>query len=95
MNNNLDKRTSKGGRPKNAPNKVSKEAKEIIAEILNKELPELESRLNNLKDLDRVKITLELLSYITPKLKAVEMNDVTPSNFKPVILNFSNEDNRN
>ena len=90
-NDNLTKKRNLGGRPKGVGNKVNAKAKELVAEILNTELQTLQERLEELKPNERVKVTIELLKYVVPSLKAIETTDTTPNNFKPVILNFTND----
>ena len=88
-NNNLEKFRNKAGRPKGSGNVVQAETKKILADILNNELATLEERLNDLKPNERVKVTIELLKYIVPSLKAVEQTNVNDSTFKPIQIDFS------
>jgi hypothetical protein len=89
-NNNLNTHRNKAGRPKNSPNKVSSTAKEIIKDVLEAELAELQARMNDLKPNERIKVTLELLQYIMPKLKAIEITeDNTNRGFTPIQIEFT------
>ncbi len=70
-----------GGRTHGAVGKVTTKIKEAFSELLENNLERLQDDLDSLEPKDRLKIILELASYTTPKLKAVEMKaDIQTNN---------------
>jgi len=64
-----------GGRKAGTMNKKTLDLKERIEEILKSDLPHaILSNLNKLAPLERVRIYMELMPYIYPKRKAVEIS---------------------
>ena len=61
------------GRPKGSSNKTTNKVKEAFTNLLENNLERLQDDLDSLDPKDRLKIILELASYTTPKLRAVEM----------------------
>ena len=66
------KGNSLGGRKVGSVNKSNKQTKEAFALLLNNNLNRLQSDLDNLEPKDRLKIMLELASFVVPKLRSVE-----------------------
>lgn len=60
------------GRPKGSPNKETKELKERTKKLLDLALETFEDDLAELDPMDRINVTLKLMEYHIPKLKAVE-----------------------
>ena len=79
------------GRPKNALGKVNKEVKEIIADIVSNKLLEVQERMEELPFKTQVDVVLKLLPYVAPQLRAIELDDKSETLFKPIVLNFSND----
>ena len=63
-----------GGRPKGAKNKTKNEVKEVLQDILEKNIDTVQTDLDSLEPKDRLKIMLELMSYIVPKMRSVEVD---------------------
>lgn len=66
------KTNNPNGRPKGTPNKVTGEVREWIKGIINKQRPQLEKDLKNLDPAERWRIIEKLMSYVVPKMQAVE-----------------------
>ncbi|UCS94849.1 hypothetical protein KZP23_07520 [Echinicola marina] len=62
------------GRPKGTPNKANRPLKENISNFLQKNWTKIERDINKLEPRDRVAIYEKLLSYVMPRLKAVDAN---------------------
>jgi hypothetical protein len=77
------------GRPKGAVNLSTAKVKESFSLLLENNLSTLQGDLDSLKPGDRLRILLELASFIIPKMKAVEVTNVENENFKPIIINMS------
>ena len=76
------------GRPKGAVNLSSAKVRESFSLLLENNLSTLQKDLDSLKPGDRLRILLELASFIIPKMKAVEVTNVENENFKPIIINL-------
>jgi len=69
-----------GGRTKGTPNKTSAQAREVLQNVIRKELDKLGTLLAKLEPIERVNALAKLLPYILPKKQEVEINtpDLTP-----------------
>ena len=65
----IQQRTKTGGRELGTPNKVTKELKEVLSEVVNNELANVKELLSTLTPKERLDVVIKLLPYITPKLK--------------------------
>ena len=61
-----------GGRQKGTQNKVTGTTKEMISQIVTRELPRLPGLLDQMGPKEKVDCILKLLPYIMPKLAPVE-----------------------
>jgi hypothetical protein len=77
------------GRPKGAVNVSTAKVRESFSMLLENNLSTLQSDLDSLKPGDRLRILLELASFIIPKMKAVEVTNVENENYKPIIIDLS------
>jgi hypothetical protein len=68
---------NKNGRPKGSVNKISSEVKAIISDIIAENTEELNERLQRLDDDAFVKHYINLLKFLVPMQKAVEVKPVT------------------
>ena len=95
MANNTGKKF--GGRQKNTPNKITKELRQKIASIVDGQVDKVEQDLNNLSSKDRLNILLQLMRFVTPQLKAIELDSTIQDNsdFKPIIINLNDEKGAN
>lgn len=62
-----------GGRKKGSKNKANTTLKKTFEKLLNDNLEGLQADLDALKPLDRLKVMIDLSTFITPRLKAVDM----------------------
>lgn len=74
------------GRPRNSPNKVTKEVREKFQKLVENQLETLEEDFRSLPARERIKYTLEMARYIIPTLKAVEAQ-IVQANSEPVDFN--------
>lgn len=72
-----------GGRKKGTPNKVNSttaETKQMLQNVVTKQIEKLETTLNKLEPVDRLNALSKLLPYILPKQQNIEITNVdTPS----------------
>lgn len=59
-------------RTKGTPNKLTKDLKQRIVDLLESELDNIDKVLKNLSDKDRVTFILGLMSYVVSKPKTVQ-----------------------
>ena len=83
---------NKKGRPKNSKNVISETARSSFNLLLKNNLEKLQSDLDDMDSKDRVSAVLQIAKFILPTLKAVDVTPETRNMFKPVQLNFSNEE---
>ena len=70
----MAERKKTGGRDKGTPNKLTKEVKEVLSEIVSNELENIDKTLKTLSSKDRIEIVLKLLPFVIPKLRDTEIN---------------------
>ena len=59
------------GRPKGSSNKVTAEVKSLIAELLTENADEVRARMRRLKDLEFIKVYLQLTKFVVPQMRAI------------------------
>lgn len=87
MNENLSNRPK--GRPLNSSNILTRTIKKMIADIVENNLETLQEDLNEMKPVERVKVIVSLLDYVSPKLRSIETNDITDNTFKPIVIKLN------
>jgi hypothetical protein len=87
MNENLSNRPK--GRPLNSSNNLTRTIKKMIADIVENNLENLQSDLDQMKPVERSKVIISLLDYVSPKLRSIETNDVTDATFKPISIQIN------
>lgn len=79
MANNTGKKY--GGRQRGTPNKMTKELRSVLKDLLYKEIEELEERLNNLKPKERIELIIKLMPFALPKVKPISHKANEPIDF--------------
>tara|TARA_Y100000768_G_C23709472_1_gene555073 strand:- start:329 stop:568 length:240 start_codon:yes stop_codon:yes gene_type:complete len=79
MANNTGKKY--GGRQKGTPNKMTKELRSVLKDLLYKEIEELEERLNNLKPKERIELIIKLMPFALPKVNPISHKANEPIDF--------------
>jgi hypothetical protein len=67
-----------GGREAGTPNKLTKELRAALKDLLHQELQNLPEHLNSLEPKDRLEILVKLLPYALPKVEAVNYTENEP-----------------
>jgi len=67
----MAKGTKTGGREVGTPNKLTKELRVILKNLLHKELEGLPDHLNTLEPRDRIELLIKFLPYALPKVNNV------------------------
>ena len=86
------------GKPKGATNKNTKELRGKISLILNNNIDKVQSDLDKLEPKDRLNVLLQLVKYVTPQLKAMEVETTIQDNnnrFNPIVIEYKDETERN
>lgn len=87
QNNKLSK-----GRKPGALNKVTVQQKEVINTILSDNSERFKASLEKLKPSEFCRVYLDLLQFVQPRLKAVEISDITPVNdFQPILIQLTSD----
>ena len=63
-----------GGRKKGTPNKVTKEIRSVLKDLIYYELDQIEKQLNQLEPKERLEILIKLMAYALPKVEGVSYN---------------------
>ncbi len=79
------------GRPVGAVNKVNKQVKEVIADLVTINQPKFQSWFDELEPIDKINTYLKLLPYVTPKLRSVELIEEKKED-ETDLSNWSDED---
>jgi hypothetical protein len=80
------------GKPIGSMNKTTKEIRESILKIVSKNIERFENDLDKLSSKDRVKIIVELIQYITPKVKTISYQETIEYPEAPDFSGFSTEE---
>lgn len=81
------------GRPKGKPNRITKEVREYLRELIEKQLPQIKRDLRALEPKDRLLILEKLMQYVIPKQQP-ERAQQTDENKNPGQLIIEVIDNR-
>ena len=60
-----------GGREKGTPNRLTKELRTLLKDILYQELEQIQERLELLKPKERLELLIKLIPYVLPKVTSV------------------------
>ena len=64
-----------GGRQKGTPNKLTKELRSLLKDILYDELVNIEDRLNDLETKERIELVIKLMPFVFPKVSMVSSTE--------------------
>ena len=60
-----------GGRQKGTPNRMTKELRVLLKDIIYQELEELQERFSLLEPKQRIELIIKLMPYILPKVNSI------------------------
>ena len=60
-----------GGRQKGTPNKLTKELRFVLKDVLYQELEQIQTHLDTLKPKERVELLIKLMPYVLPKVTSI------------------------
>jgi hypothetical protein len=67
-----------GGREKGTPNRLTKELRTVLKDIVYRELETIELRLDELDPKERIELTIKLMPYVFPKLQNISSTTNEP-----------------
>ena len=71
----------KGGRIKGVPNRLTKEMRGVLKDVIYNELDDIQNTLKSLKPKERLDVVLKLMPYVVPKVKTVSHTINEPFEF--------------
>ena len=60
-----------GGKGKGTPNRMTKELRSVLKDIVYQELAKIEERLNELEPKERLQLVIKLMPYALPKVNSI------------------------
>ena len=60
-----------GGREKGTPNRLTKELRSVLKDVVYRELKSIELRLDELDPKERIELMIKLMPYVFPKLQSI------------------------
>ena len=79
-----------GGRTKGTPNKVTQEVRDLFAQLVRDNLPQLKKDLAALEPYQRVNAMMKLSQFIIPKPTENHLSINSPEDFQRVVFEFGN-----
>ena len=67
-----------GGRQKGTPNRITKELRSVLKDILYQELEQIQEHLETLNSKERVELLIKLMPYILPKVTNISYTTNEP-----------------
>lgn len=71
-----------GGRKAGTPNRLTKELRQVLKDIIYDELQNLPDTLDGLEPKDRVELVIKLMSYTLPKVRPVMSDKGEPHDWQ-------------
>ena len=75
-----------GGRKKGTPNRLTKEVRTVLKELVFDEISQVQSHFEKLDPKERIELLIKLLPYVMPKVQTVSARDG-----EPIGLDWMNE----
>ena len=77
----MAKGTKTGGREKGTPNKLTKEIRIILKNILAKEIENLPQILEHLEPRERAELLIKIFPFVLPKVRNIRQENNEPIDF--------------
>ncbi|WP_372752530.1 hypothetical protein [Labilibaculum sp.] len=78
----MSERIKHGGRKKGTPNRLTKELRISLKNVIHEELQQLQNQLKSLDPKDRLDILIKLMPYALPKINTVNSTIDEPINIE-------------
>ena len=76
MANNTEKKH--GGRQKVTPNKLTKEIRTVLKDLIYKELDEIQEHVDSLEPKQRIELVIKLIRYVLPTVNSISHSTNEP-----------------
>lgn len=67
--------TKTGGRTKGTTNRMTKEIRAVLKDVIGEQLESMPDVLATLEPKEKLEFIIKLMPYVLPKVEAVKMND--------------------
>ena len=74
-----------GGRKKGTTNKLTKEIRSILKELVCEEFESLRDNLGKLNPSERLDVLIKLMPYVLPKVKPIDMKAGEPFDYEELL----------
>ncbi len=85
---------NKNGRPSGTPNKLTISQREFIQGIIDKQRPKIEKELTGLQGRDYINAVSNLLEFVLPKIRRMELNSEGPRGETIIEVVYGNPEGR-
>jgi hypothetical protein len=87
---------NENGRPKGSLNLATLEVREKISLLLENNFDNIQHDIEQLSPRDRIRVIIELVKFVIPTLKAVELDASfeQKQDFQPLVINFVSSANK-
>jgi hypothetical protein len=70
-----------GGREKGTPNRLTKEIRSVLKDVIFYEIENIEETLEQLEPKDRIELIIKLIPYALPKVEQVNYSNGEPNDW--------------
>ena len=70
-----------GGRQKGTPNRITKELRSILKDMMYQEIEIIQDHLNQLSPKERVELLIKLMPFVLPKITSISHTTNEPLDF--------------
>lgn len=81
-----------GGRKAGTPNKASSEIKKVLTDFMTENMDDLQDCVSHMKAVDRFDAYMQIMKFVVPTMKAVEMTVDSKMLKTPVIIQLDGKD---
>jgi len=71
-----------GGRKKGTPNRLSRELRDVLKDIVYQELSLVQENLSKLYPMDKIELLIKLIPFVCPKIKSENHDLNEPLDFR-------------
>ena len=87
----MAKRIKTGGRVQGTPNLLTKEMREILNNVISKEIEELQETLSKLEPAKRLELVVKLLPFVIPRMNDIDLTVKEPEIMQPMTIIYKGE----
>lgn len=79
---------NRNGRPTGKGNRTTDELRQSVKQLIDANMPRLQSDLNELEPMQRLQVLTGLLRFVLPQLKQIEVEQTQGYRTQPLIINM-------